>query len=469
MKFSWFVFSCALLVIAVFNPCASEALGEVVPSLETEPVPSTDDAADDSCIWIHPLDPSLSLVIATDKDSGLLVYDLSGRELQHVPDGRLVNVDLRYNFPLGSQRVAIVTAGNDGDDTLAVYKLDVATRSLVPVASRGIGLGIEVYGCCMYRSPVTGEYFFIGTSRQGEVEQWRLFDDGSGKVDASLVRQLDVGEQTEGCVADDLYGWLFIAEEDFGIWKYGAEPDAGTARVMIDSTGSGGHLSADVEGLTIYYSAEGTGYLLASNQGASSFVVYERAEPHSYVKTFRVVTGNGIDGVSNTDGIDVTNFGLGAGFTCGVFVAQDDSNGTENQNFKLMAWEDVITCANPPLDIDLRWDPRRVGAAPYLFHSLPLGTASVGEMALLRVGGGATLAGGFVVLLGNLALQPTRMEILDPLFITVGFVNPAGEWHYGPQFIPGHFQDLTIYLQTLALPPAGGQILRSDVISLRID
>ena len=79
------------------------------------------------------------------------------------------------------------------------------------------------------------------------MEQWELFDNGSGKVDGVRVRSFDVGSQTEGMVADDQLGYLYVGEEDVGIWRYGAEPTdpADNAnRFLVDSTngGAGGHL-----------------------------------------------------------------------------------------------------------------------------------------------------------------------------------------------------------------------------------
>ena len=71
---------------------------QVVATLETEPVPSSGDAADDPAIWIHPTDPLLSTILGTDKLLGLAVYDLSGQQIQFIPDGNLNNVDLRYDF-----------------------------------------------------------------------------------------------------------------------------------------------------------------------------------------------------------------------------------------------------------------------------------------------------------------------------------------------------------------------------------
>jgi len=379
---------CAVLGLCSFNwtarlPVSAAAVGDITPIVETHPVPSTGDAADDAAIWIHPSNTSESLLIGTDKKSGLLVYNLAGEEIQYLPDGKLNNVDLRYNFPLGGQLVALVSASNRTDDSIATYKVNATTRKLENVAARKISAGISVYGTCMYRSVQTGKYYMFITSQSGEVEQWQLFDNGSGKVDGVLVRSFDVGSQSEGCVSDDQFPDLYIAEESTGIWKYGAEPGDGNARTLVDSTGSGGHLAADVEGLSIYYTSAGTGYLIASSQGNSTFVIYQREEGNEYVMTFEIVDSAVIDRVSGTDGIDVTNFPLGTSFPQGAFIAQDGNNGAENQNFKLVTWQMIASAANPPLSIDLSWDPRQVGAGPPIpppeldsFFYLPLSMSS---------------------------------------------------------------------------------------------
>ena len=158
-----------------------------------------------------------------------------------------------------------------------------------------------------------------------------------------------------------------------GIWKYGAEPTdpADSAnRVLVDSTDTdaGGHLVADVEGLTIYYSQGSDGYLIASSQGednpshilANTFAVYRRDGNNEYVMNFRIAenTALGIDGVSNTDGIGIANVFLGSAFPQGVFVAQDGHNSGVNQNFKLVPWENIATAITPSLLIDTGMNPR---------------------------------------------------------------------------------------------------------------
>jgi myo-inositol-hexaphosphate 3-phosphohydrolase len=354
---------------------AAHAQFDVPAGRETVPVPSGGDAADDPAIWVHPTDRDLSVVIGTDKDAGLAVYDLAGNQLQFLPHGSINNVDLRQGFRLGGKLVTLVTADERDQDVLVIYVLDPTTRQLHDVAARVIPFGFDVYGACMYRSAITNETYFIGTSEDGAVQQWRLFDAGAGRVDAALVRTLDLGSTTEGCVADDEAGFLFFSEEDAGIWRYGAEPTAGTARILVDGTGPGGNLTSDVEGLGLYDARGGAGYLIASSQGNDSFVVYDRRPPHAYRASFRVSANPalGIDAVGGTDGIDVMSRGLGAAFPDGLFVCQDGDNPGANQNFKFVSWSEIASRATPPLLID---PPDDVG-----------GTACLQASARVRNGG----------------------------------------------------------------------------------
>lgn len=342
---------------------------QVAATVETESIPSAGDAADDPAIWIHPLDPAQSTIIGTDKKGGLSVFDLSGAMIQYRPDGALNNVDLRYNFPLDGRAVALVTAGNRTDNTIAVYRVEPDTRHVEKVAAPSLRPQLEIYGSCMYRSPQSGKYYVFVDSKQGEVEQWEIYDinNSNGTVAGALVRSFDVGDQVEGCVADDELMYLYIGEEETGIWKYGAEPGDGTARTLVDSTGEDGHLRADVEGLTLYYgsanSGHATGYLIASSQGNDTYVIYERRGDNAYVATFEIDAGNGIDRVTHSDGIDVTNVALGSAFPQGVFIAQDDANDDDHQNYKLVPWPAIANATQPALLIDTAASPRRADMA----------------------------------------------------------------------------------------------------------
>jgi 3-phytase len=192
----------------------------------------------------------------------------------------------------------------------------------------------------------------VTNDRSGRVTQHELRDaDGDGRVEAVLRRSWDVGTETEGCVADDAHGHLYISEESAGIWKYGAEPTASTGgRVRVDRpVAGGGHLRPDVEGLTIVDTGGGHGYLIASSQAASnaanSYVVYNRTGSNAFIRSFKVVGGAQTDGCGRTDGIAATAEPLGAAFPNGLFVCQDNSNTVPAaglQNFKFVPLQRVV-------------------------------------------------------------------------------------------------------------------------------
>jgi len=319
---------------------SAAALETVMATVETDPVPNGGDAADDPAIWVNPNDPAQSVIIGTDKRGGLAVYELSGKQIQYLPDGQMDNVDLRDGFKLGGQTVAIVTASNRKDNSIAIYKINPESRTLENVAARKIKHGLTVYGMCMYRSVKTGKIYYFGTSKSGEVEQWELFE-SNGKVDAKKARNFKLGSVVEGCVADDELGHFYVAEEAVGIWKFSAEPETGSEHTQVAKVGDG-HLFADVEGLAIAYGKDGAGYLIASSQGNHSYVVYHREGNNEFVKKFRVSAGDGVDGCEETDGIDVTTANLGPSFPHGVFVVQDGFNDKGNQNFKLVPLQTIV-------------------------------------------------------------------------------------------------------------------------------
>lgn len=344
----------SFLILCVSLSRASGQVAEVFATVETEPVRHQGDAADDPAIWIHPTHPARSLILGTDKRGGLGVYDLDGREVAFLDVGRINNVDVRYNFRLGDRSVDLVFASNRSDDSLIMFRMDPWTRKLTRAWFGGFPVGIEeAYGFALYRSPETGHFFAFVNDLAGRVEQWRIFD-FAGLLFALPVRKFSVGSKTEGMVADDEFGVLYVAEEDVGIWRYGAEPEDHRARVLVDRTGKGGHLTADVEGLTLYRTSRRTGYLIASSQGDDTYAIYTREGNNRYIGSFAIVAADGIDGTSETDGIAVTNANLGPRFPQGAFVAQDGDNDGEAQNFKLVPWERIAESGPFPLLVDTR-------------------------------------------------------------------------------------------------------------------
>lgn len=364
--------ACSVATISVM------VVNSILPTVETQPVEHGGDAADDSAIWVDPSDPAQSRVIGTDKQGGIAVYDLAGARVQSLDASRKINnVDLRSDFQLPGQAAPVtLVAASDrtgGSWRINLYRVDPAGRTLEPI--RSFALGFEPYGLCMYKNVGRKFYVFVTEedSAAGHLEQWELAPDATetGGIKATQVRSFDVRSgpvspdpdtdgESEGCVADDALGHLYVGEENVGIWKYGAEPDTGEARTPVDSTAlTGGHLRKDVEGLTIVYGSGSSGYLLASSQGNNSYAVYERDGGNAWVRNVRIDDRKNADGtvdidrVTDTDGIDATSASLGTAFPNGLFVVQDGANDarpgpTTYQNFKFARLEDVLGVVLPP-------------------------------------------------------------------------------------------------------------------------
>jgi len=343
--------------------CAGGTPPDVVrpeAKVQTEPVPKGGDAADDPAIWVHPKDPAKSLILGTDKRDALGVYNMDGSVRQTVSSGsKPNNVDVLYGFTLGGRKVDLAVASVRGRSSrgVKVWLIDAASGKLSDVTA-GSALkvfgGRTPYGLCTYRGAGSGKCYFFANDSRGRVEQHLLTDAGGGKIKSAKVRQFKLKSTAEGCVADVELGWLYVAEESVGIWKFPAEPDARAKGRLIAKVGQHG-LRGDVEGLTIYYATGGKGYLIASSQSTDTFKVYSRGGDNRYVLTIDPKAGK-IDDATHTDGIDVTNRRTSKQFPAGFLIVQDDHNTGGHQNFKLYDWRDI---AGRRLLTDTKWNPRR--------------------------------------------------------------------------------------------------------------
>jgi 3-phytase len=339
------------IVLLPLDPEEKVGTGETRPAIPdavvltraiSAPVTGGIDAADDPAIWIHPDDPDLSLVLGADKGAGLGVYDLNGSLLQFLADGRINNVDVRANVSENPALAHIAVGSDRTNYALAIYAIDPAARHVRRVDARTVPVEFnDVYGLCMYHSPGNGDLYAFGTSGDGWLHQWRLFEVGGNSIDAELVRRIHIGTVTEGCVVDDEHGYLYAAEERVGVWRYGAEPGDGDQRAAVAMIKEGGVLTADLEGVAVYDSGRGDGYLVVTSQGSDNYSVYDRRPPHGYRGTFRIRTNpeSGFDGTSQTDGIDITSVPL-PGYPQGLLVAQDGRY-DQSQNFKYVSWQDI--------------------------------------------------------------------------------------------------------------------------------
>ena len=321
-------------------------LVSVKPAVQTEVVMSQGDAADDPAIWVHPQTPALSRVLGTNKQQGLEVYDLQGKRVQHLPVGRLNNVDVRPGFELGGRTVDLAVATNRDHNSLSVFSIDRATGT-VQAAGEIATPVTDIYGLCLFKAP-SGEIYSFANDKDGTFVQHRLYAKGD-KVQGELVRRFKVASQPEGCVADDRNQRLFLGEEDVAVWAVDARPDQPATLTSVIRVGEQVH--DDIEGMGLYQT-EKDNYLVISSQGNDSYVVVDAEPPYALRGAFRVGVNAaaGIDGASETDGLEVTSANLGGPWSKGMLVVQDGRKRMpeQAQNFKYIPWSEVAKALRLP-------------------------------------------------------------------------------------------------------------------------
>jgi 3-phytase len=307
---------------------------------------------DDPAIWFDPEDRSRSLVIGTDKnaDGGLYAFDLEGRIVAKVLGlKRPNNVDIEYGLLVGGSRVDVAVVTERLAHAIRVFRLP----DLAPLDGGGLAVFAgesdrDAMGIALYRRPADDAVFAVVGRKSGPLDgyfwQYRLEDDGTGRVKATKVRAFGhwIGrDEIEAVAVDDALGYVYYSDEAAGIRKYHADPDAPAAQMELALFGQAG-FQQDREGISIYTIEDGTGYILVSDQQANQFHIFPRegsgGNPHAHprLKTVRVST-------IESDGSEVTNARLGPRFPEGLFVAM-----SEGGVFHYYAWPDL---ARPELAV----------------------------------------------------------------------------------------------------------------------
>jgi len=347
---------CSLLVLAGVVACGGEGgaregsgsnlvVDTLRPAIITQTVLND---SDDPAIWIHPTNPLQSLVLGTDKgdaDGGVYVFDLSGRidSVRTVsPLLRPNNVDVAYGLRVGGERVDIAVATERGAMALRVFSL--------PEMEAIDGGGIPVFdgdeerapmGIALYTRHSDGEIFAIvggkGGPAEGYLRQYRLHDDGTGRVVGEFVREFGAFsglKEIEAIAVDDALGFIYYSDEMAGVRKYHADPAHPAAAQELAFFGKEG-FTQDHEGIAIYAREDGTGYLIVSDQQGQRIQVFPRegsaGSPHDH-PVLAVIPVSAVE----TDGIEVTANPLGPNFPHGVLVMM-----STDQTFHFYRWEEV--------------------------------------------------------------------------------------------------------------------------------
>jgi 3-phytase (myo-inositol-hexaphosphate 3-phosphohydrolase) len=310
---------------------------------------------DDPAIWINRANPAESLILGTDKDAdgALYVFGLDGkirRDLVVRGLARPNNVDIAYDVLIGGKKTDVAVVTERYAHRLRVYRLP----DMVAVDGGGIPvfegeIARDAMGIALYTRPADGALFAIvsrsdaGAPKKGYLHQYRLIDDGTGTLRGVFTRRFGTwsGEnEIEALAVDNERGFLYCADETSGIRKYLADPAAEDADDELAHFGTTG-FAGDREGISLYPTGPGKGYLLVSNQAADTFRVFPRegtaGSPHDHplLGSVRLST-------LDSDGSDVTATPL-PGFPGGLFVAM-----STDRTFHFYAWDDIAAALALP-------------------------------------------------------------------------------------------------------------------------
>ncbi|HEU0004529.1 MAG TPA: phytase [Terriglobia bacterium] len=334
------------------------------PKLATDAV-SKD--PDDPALWVHSGAPNRSLILGTNKtpapSGALLVFGLDGKIRQTISGiDRPNNVDVEYGLKLQGNPTDIAVLTERRQRRLRVFAIAADGSGLTDLSAQGLpvfvgqtGEQADPMGVALYRRPKDGTIFAIvgrkDGPKSGYLWQYRLEDDGRGKVKAQKIREFGQFSGTgeiEAIAVDDELGYVYYADESDGIHKWHADPDHPDAARELSHFGKDG-FRADREGIAIYALSGGKGYIVCTDQlsGSSEYRVYRRegepGKPHDHSTVLKVFRG----GADSTDGIEISSAALGSKFPNGLMAAMNSGG----RNFLIFSWEDIAKTGEPQLQL----------------------------------------------------------------------------------------------------------------------
>ncbi len=322
------------------------------------PVGKTDTVSkdpDDPAVWVNKKQPERSLLLGTNKTSAkdggaLYVFDLNGKTRQVVKGlDRPNNVDVEYGLMLGVKSVDIAVVTERLTHKLRVYRIAEGGSPLTELAPGGLPVFAGEYGeagapmgIALYKRPKDGAIFAIVGRKTGPstnyLWQYRLRDNGAGTIVAEKVRAFggySGKKEIEAIAVDDALGYVYYADEQFGIHKWYADPDHKNADKELALFATRGFVG-DHEGIGVYAKPDGTGYIVCSDQipGNTRYHVFKREgeknAPHDHAKEVAIWEG----GADETDGLETVSVSLGPKYPRGLLVVMNSGP----KNFLIYNW-----------------------------------------------------------------------------------------------------------------------------------
>ncbi len=316
------------------------AIERIIPDYITD---TTLVDTDDPAIWINPTDPMQSLILGTDKgdyNGGIYTFDLKGKL---IPEKTIVglkrpnNVDVAYGLSFQNELIDIAVFTQRNGDDIRILKL--------PEMTFIDGGGIPVFegasmrspmGIALYKQPNTGQIYAFVSRKDGPDQSylWQyLLQDSLGVLTAQPVRRFGAfqgGKEIEAIAVDQALGYVYYSDEGSGVRKYYADPDSSNVELAHFGTSD---FAEDHEGISIYPTGSGTGYILVSDQQANRFHVFARegsaADIHDHQRLAILPLST-----TQSDGSDATAVAIGDLYPKGFFVAMAD-----NRTFQIYDWK----------------------------------------------------------------------------------------------------------------------------------
>lgn len=335
------------LLVTLFAGCRLNLTeeGETIDVLR--PRRSTDAVfyhAEDVAILNNPVLPDRSIILGTDiheNDGAIYSFQIDGRITSGTDGLRMpINIDVEY-LPGNPQPIPVAVITDEARGRLHVYQLpEFQKLSDSGISVFGGGAASAATGVALYRRPGDGALFAIVSRRSGPTEgylaQYRLEPSGTGVI-GRLVRtfgQWSGKGEIEAVAVDERYGWIYYADETYGILKYKADPDAPEANVPLATLATEGY-SGRREGIAIYTAPAGEGYLLVLEKGEPSYLhIYQRSgdppNQHNHVELGRIPLDS-----PNADGLEVTSARINEQYTRGMVVV------ASGRAFDYYSWMDI--------------------------------------------------------------------------------------------------------------------------------
>ena len=313
-------------VFLLFSCQVKSKLLPVKPDIITE---NTLNDTDDPAIWVHPTDPSKSIVFGTDKETNGAIYafDLEGNIIEDKTIRNIKrpnNVDVGYGFKMNDTLATDIMVFTERE------KLQIRLFSvpeMIPLDNGGFKVFEEEenienklpMGIALYKSPKDGCFYAIVSRKNGPINgylyQYKLILDG-GRIQTKLVRkfgEFSGKKEIEAIAVDAEMGFVYYADEGHGIRKYYADPAKGNKEISCFGRE---YFLEDIEGIAIAKLKNQSGYLIVSDQQRGQFNLFDR-KTNAFIKAVNLTT-------TATDGCDVVTVPLNKKFKSGLFVAMNE-------------------------------------------------------------------------------------------------------------------------------------------------